>query len=89
MHQSRRTHNVHYETQKRLANASRYRVTSNKAPRLRPIYEWTHYVENRRSRKWLKKMTNKSFRKSKMANEFNIVNGKVISRVYDRLIWVD
>ena len=87
MHQSRRTHNTHYETQKRLKGASTSYSNWSKSPR--PRGEYKYYIEGRHSRKWMKKLTNKSLRKSMLINETNMVNAKTLSKVYERWMFLD
>ena len=89
MHQSRKTHNKHYETQKRLEYAYQY-SNWNKAPRLRNHKEeGFYYKENNHSRRWVKKYCNKTLRKHDIVNETNIVNAKVLAKIYDRWAFYD
>ena len=83
MHQTRKTHNAHNETQRRFrknAKVAYWRV----APVHKEHGENGFYVDYSGSRKFFKKICNKTFRKKKDFKELKTSNGKVLDCVADK-----
>ena len=83
MHNTRKTHNAHNETQRRLRKASEVGYF-----RYAPYYKERDgkgfYAESRVSTKYFKKITHRFFRRNKDIKFIKIANKKTLDFVCDR-----
>ena len=88
MHNTRATHNAHNETQRRLAKNKNVWWFHAPMSHSRKGGEDIFYTEHKGSKKPLKRIGNRCFRKNRISNECNIINKKVLSAIADEWCFI-